>query len=511
MEQEIENQNLSKIAVKNSKYIVASTLIFKFGGLIFTILIARLLLPELFGIYALVLSIVTIFSTFTNMGLDETFLRYFSEALGKNNHPKARSYFRHLLKIKAGLVVLTILILLLTSKFLSYKIYDNPLLFYPLIFSCLFILMESFKGFISSVFIATKNVKPLPLLELLHQIFKISFSVLAILVLSQEFRVAGLFFGAALAGFIHLFLLVLILYKKNKNLIVGETETIDKKRVNRYLGFAGLTTVSLVFFGSIDTLMLGKFVESSYLGYYRIALSLILTIISLLSLSSVFLPIFTQIHGKRFERGFQKTLRFLMILAIPATVGIIFIAKHLILIIYGNEYLLATSTLYFLALLIVTAPLITLYTIIFESKEKPKIVSKSVFISLIINIVLNYILITYLLNFGQEYAIIGAGVSTVISRLILMGILITNAKNEFNLSIKGIGLRKPILATFMMALFLLTFNHFVDMNLFFGILEIILGAGIYFGVLLLIKGIGREDLEIIKNLVPYQYFSRFIK
>jgi len=39
------------------------------------------------------------------------------------------------------------------------------------------------------------------------------------------------------------------------------------------------------------------------------------------------------------------------------------------------------------------------------------------------------------------------------------------------------------------------------MNLFFGILEIILGAGIYFGVLILIKGVGREDLDLVRGLI----------
>ena len=85
METNVENQNLSEIAIKNSSYSLAAGLIYKFGGLIFTILIARLLLPELFGIYALVLSIVTIFMTFTNLGVDETSLRYISDASGKRS------------------------------------------------------------------------------------------------------------------------------------------------------------------------------------------------------------------------------------------------------------------------------------------------------------------------------------------------------------------------------------------------------------------------------------------
>ena len=501
MEEEIGQQNFSKVAIKNSGYTFLFTLVLKLGGLIFTILIARLLLPELFGIYALALSLVVIFITFTNLGVNETFLRYVSDALGKKDKNKARAYLKYLLKIKTSLVIFVILIILLLSKFLSYNVYNKPLLFYPLLFSFLFIIAESFKNFIAQLFLATKNLKPFPLLELLHQTAKIFFSVLAISVLSSEFKVVGLFLALALAGFIHLFLFVLFLYKKDKSLFIGKKESINKKRVNKYLGFMGVASISLVFFGSIDTLMLGKFVESSYLGYYRVALSLIMTLVAVFSLSGVLLPMFTQIHEKRFERGFQKTFGYLMIIIIPSIVGILFIGKYLVLAVYGVNYILATSTLYVLSLLIITGPIIALYMTVFQSKEKTKILARSVLSALIINIILNYVLIKYLLQFSQEYAMIGVGISTVVSRVFLLGILIVSAKHQLNLNVKGIGFKKPIFATIIMALSLLIFNSIVNMNLFFGILEIILGAGIYFGVLILIKEVTKEDFELVKNLI----------
>lgn len=501
MEEKIEQQNLSNLAIKNSSYNTLFTLILKIGGLIFTILIARILLPELFGIYALVLSIITIFTTFTNLGVNETLLRYVSDALGKNNKHKARGYFRYLLKIKATLIIFVILILLLSSKFLSYNIYNNPLLFYPLIFSCLFIIAESFKNFVAHLLLATKNLKSFPLFELFHQILKISFSILAILVLSSEFKVAGLFFALALAGFVHFFLFISFLYKKNKNLLIGEKEAIEKKPVNKYLKFMGVASISLVFFVSIDTLMLGRFVQSNYLGYYQVALSLIMTLVSMFSISGVLLPMFTQINKKRFERGFQKTFRYLILLSLPATAGILFIGRYLIFVIYGKEYLLATSALYVLSLLIIIGPLIAFYMTIFEAKEKTKILAKSVSFSLILNIVLNYVLIKYLLQFSQGYAILGAGIATVVSRLVLLVILIVNEKHQFKMNTKNLGFKKPIFATIVMGVFLFVYNTTFDINLVWGILEVILGAGIYFVILLLTKGITKKDLKLIRSLI----------
>lgn len=501
MESETKNQNLSETALKNSSYNFASVLILKLGGLIFTIIIARMLLPELFGIYSLALSVVTIAVVFTDFGVKRSFLRYLSESLGEKNESKSRSYIKYFLKIKGILTFLIVMILLLTSKFISYNIYEKPLLFYPLLFSCLFIIMESLKEFFGTIFFATKNLKPLPILDTFGQFSKILLSIFAILLLQDEFKITGIFIAFAISGLIHLLSFVLISYKKNKSLFIGNVTSIDKKRIWSYLGFLSIASISLAVFGSVDTLMLGKFVDAEYIAYYRVALSLVFSLVSIFSLSSVLLPIFTQIHNKRFERGFQKTFRYLMLIIIPATVGIIFVAKYLIFAIYGEEYILATFVLYFLSFLIITGPLITLYTTILESREKSKVLAKGVLISLIVNIVLNYVFIKYLLNFGQEHAIVGVGLSTVLSRILLFSILAINVRKRFNLKIRGIGLRTPIFATAIMVLVLLAFNSIINMNLFFGLVEIVLGAFVYFAVLILIKGVTKEDWKLIKGVI----------
>jgi stage V sporulation protein B len=498
MVKSIKNQSLSKVALENSSYSLVLNLILKFGGLIFTVLIARILMPELFGIYSLALSVVTIVITFTDLGLDNTFLRYFSDALGKRNKPQARTYFKYLLKIKSFLLAFFVLVIIISARFISYNIYDKPLLFFALIFSCLFIVMESLTNFFGGIIIATKNIKSLPILALLNQIMKILLSLLAISIVKYEFKIPALFIAFAISGGIYLFLIFLISYKKDKESLVGSTVDIDKKSVNNYLKFMAIASLSLAFFGSIDILMLGKFVAVEYLGYYRAALSLVITIASLFSLSSIFLPVFTQISGQRFRRGFHKTLRYILILSIPATAGIIFISKYIIKAVYGNEYILGSASIYFLSLLIITTPLIGLYSIIFQSKEKPKVVSNAVLTSLFANVLLN-VLVIFLFKGNPLYMIAGVGLATSLSRVFLLGLLVYHARKEFNFRVKGIGLRAPIFATIIMSLFLVIFNHIVDMNIFFGAIEIILGVIIYFVIIILIRGIKKEDFDLIKN------------
>jgi O-antigen/teichoic acid export membrane protein len=495
----IKNQNLSNVAIKGSAYNFFSLLVSKFGGLIFTIIVARMLLPELFGVYALILSIATVIVTFTDLGIDNTFLRYLSESVGKKNKKLSRGYIRYIFRIKILLIIISVILLLIISKYLSYTVYKNPLLFYPLLFSCLFIISDSLRNFFGTIFISKRDFKSPVFFDVSLQILKILFSVFALLIFTDSLKISGIFIAFFISSFFTLVIMFFVLIRKDKSILFGEYEEFDKSKINNYWKFMVFASVSLVFFGSVDTLMLGKFVSPEYIGYYRAAMSLVLTISSVFSLSWAFFPIFTQIKGSRFQRGFNKILRYILIFSIPATAGIVFIAKYLIKAVYGENYILAAYSIYFLSLLILTTPLIGLYSIIFESKEKPQIVSKSVLLSLIINILLNFLVI-YFFKDKPLFIIAGVGLATSLSRFILLGLLVFYAKREFGFKVKGIGIRAPIFATLFMSVFLLTFNHFLDMNLFLGAVEIVIGAIIYFIFLILLKGITKDDLEIIKNI-----------
>jgi len=493
-------QNLSKMAARGSVYNLASLFVLKFGGLIFTIILARMLLPEMFGVYALALSIVTLALTFTDWGMENTFLRYLAESLGKNNKEKSRSLTRYFFRIRLTLVFIVVLFMSIFAKYLSYNVYKQPLLFYPILFSCLFIIAESFRTLFVVFFVARKDMKSILFFDISSQILKILFSVFAILALSDKIIISGIFLAFFISSLITLILEYFILLKKDKSLLCGNKGVFDKSKINSYWKFMALATVFLSIFGSIDILMLGRAVSSEYLGYYRASLSLVVSIASLFSLSTIFLPIFTQISGKRFNRGFQKTLRYILMISIPATVGVIFISNYLIKAFYGDAYLTGTSAVYFLSSLIITSPIIGLYSIVLQSKEKSKIVSNSIIIALVVNIVLNLISV-FVFRQNDLFAINAVALSTSLSRILLLGILIFQAKKQFNFRIKGIGLRSLIISTFIMSIFLFAFNYIVNINILLGILEIIISMLIYFGMLYLLKGINKEDFKLVKGII----------
>jgi len=69
--------------LKNSIYNSSALLIGNVAGLILTIILARLLQSELFGIYHLALAIAFLLLTFADLGINGTVVRYVSYACGR--------------------------------------------------------------------------------------------------------------------------------------------------------------------------------------------------------------------------------------------------------------------------------------------------------------------------------------------------------------------------------------------------------------------------------------------
>src|SRR3989344_475433 len=502
-----KNEGLSKVVVSSSSYDLLSNIIAKIGGMVFTIFIlSRLLGPELFGIYALAFSIISIFLTFTDFGVGSAASRYISEEIGKNNIKKARSYFSYFLKLKSIMAFIAIIILIIFAYPLSYYIYEKPLLFYPLIFSCFYIFLSSLSSLPQTYLYAYKDLRKIPKIQVVEQAGKIFFSLGAILIFSYNFHVPGIYLALAVSSLLVLLYSFLIVLKKNRRLFFGEKVKIQTPRILKYTGYMGLATTSLMIFGSIDILMLGKFVDASFLAYYKLALTLSLSVGAIISGRAILLPIFTQIGKKRLQRAFEKSIRYLLLISIPSTVGLILISKTFLTVFFPSDtnYILTMIPLYALAPLIITASLISIYKPLFQAREKPKPLALSSLLSILINIILNYFLITYFLKFGQVYALLGAAIATLISRTFLLAVLAISAKKNFEISFlkrKDVFL-KPLFASLVMALAVYWITFVPLSNILIFVAQIIVGMVVYILVIYSIGGLTSEDLKLIK-FIPH--------
>jgi len=484
-----KKESLTKQVLRNSLYSFGTNLIAKVGGLIFTILIARIFLPELFGLYSLVLSIILTIATFTDLGINTTLSRYLSESLAKKEkEPEARSRFRFLLRLKVILSFIISAILFLFSSFISNFIFHKPELTAPLQIGALYLFAISIQGFFGTIFYPLRKLEHNFISEALFQISRASlFLVFILFYKSSVYKdVKIVFLILTIATLISSLYYLLVLSLKYKKIFIGKIIPIEKIRIFSFLGWTIILSTSVVIFGHIDIIMLGIFAPNEFVGYYAILLSFMGAVAGLVSFGGVLLPVFTEINRERLERGFKKIIKYLAILAIPSAIGLAFVIIPIIKVIYGPEYvpeafyipIMITSVI--LSLLVIECIFSGIYNSLFMAKEKVKIPAKVMMLAILSNIILNYAFIKIALLYHQAFAIFAVALATFITRYGNLITLTNLAKKKLNVKIEEGSLSKPLIASLVMLVFLFVFDYFVTMSIFTGILMIILAILVYF-------------------------------
>ncbi|MBS3080427.1 flippase [Candidatus Pacearchaeota archaeon] len=497
----MENKVTEEIAI-GSFWNFILTLSARLGSIFFVIIIARFLMPENFGIYTLAVSIALILLVTIDAGINQTLLKYVAEALNKKDKKLAAASFRFLFKLKLTITIFVSFLLILIAFPLAYYVFRKPPLFLPIVFSSLYILVNSIGSFYSSYFYIIKKLWHVTIKQIIFEVLRILGVLFIFLILAKEQYVMGTISVLSLSMIIAASYLIYNIKKISPFLYEKSNESFNKNKILEFSFYFATIGSLLIIFGYVDTIMLGIFLEASYVGYYSAALALVTGIWGFLNLSQILLPIMSEIKDNEIRKELSKVFKYLSILSIPAIFGIFILGKFFIAFIYGYDYLPAMTPFYVLSFLIFIIPTIEIITPIFYSREKPKIIIKGLIIATILNITLNYFFINTLLKISSSMALVGAAMATVISQSVFLTLLLMRAKKESNISLNIGYTIKPIIASSIMALILFYINSNIsDFNIFIGIGEIFLGVIIYFSVILMIKGLKKEDYALFKDLL----------
>ena len=421
-------------AIKNSTWQIATMVVAKVGALFFMILLARLLIPELFGLYSLTLSTLILFSAFSDLGISTALLTFLSKKFGEKDYKKAKSYYNYLLKYKLLLLIIPTILLLVLSKFLSETYYQKPI-FYALLAGILYLPANNLGSFFNQIFIAGNNFRIGFIKELLFQISRLTLVPITILLLitliPSQFLISTVFLIIGIIYFLTTFFLYYNIPKNLKNSKTERLSLVEKKNLKKFIFPLSVTALSGMFFGSIDMIMLGHFVMSEFIGYYQSAFSLITALSAFLAFSGVALfPIFSRLKGKKLERGFKESIKIITIITLPTSILTFLMAPLIIHIIYGVKYASAVPILQLFSLLLISIPLTSIYVTYYISRGDTLKYSFLLIFSTVINIILNYILITNLISKGMLLAVMGAGIATIISGYIFLVSLIIFRKKS---------------------------------------------------------------------------------
>lgn len=158
------------------------------------------------------------------------------------------------------------------------------------------------------------------------------------------------------------------------------------------------TTIAITIYVSSDMTMLGIMTSDYETGLYSVSVKIYNILKNLLvSILIVLIPRFSILSDSdkdEFNKLFVYVLKAMLVIILPIVVGLFMVSKDVILLVAGDSYIEANTSLKLLSLSIMFSFLAYIYTqCILIPFKKESIVLKSTIISAVVNIILNIILI----------------------------------------------------------------------------------------------------------------------
>ncbi|HPI88321.1 MAG TPA: oligosaccharide flippase family protein [Spirochaetota bacterium] len=390
---------------KSYAIILSGNILTAVFGMISSIIIARVLGPEIFGLFSIALAIQLVVLTIIDFGFTKGLVSLLANNDYKNVHADifaSSFYFRMIFSS------IILAIGMLTAELISKKIFNSVELIRPLKITYLIIFFagiwgilqlglqasEKFKYFASSKVISA--IAKLLLILILYYISEINL-VTALLTFLLSF-----IFGA-LYSFKHIDNNYFSLNRfkfKTLNLVL---------KINKWIVYVNLF---YILSGRISIFMLSTMTGAKNAGIYNAAFNIINGIsLFLESISTVLLP---QISNIKSYAGFKKYLVRSFSISLPLIIccgiGLLF-AKPIILMIYGVNYFESSLVLIPLLVWFIISLLVEPVILLSYGLNRPDIVFYSNFIYVVLIIILN-------LYFIPLYQAQGSAFSLIISKFI---------------------------------------------------------------------------------------------
>lgn len=463
--------NKDKSIGKNSAfYLLYTTLNVAFP--FFTgIYVARILSPDAVGEVSYALNIVSYFVTFAFLGIPTYGLR--EVAKNRNDKGPLNRLFSELIIINGVSTTIWILIyigvVVLIPKFrnsyLLYLITGSLVLFNYLNISWLYEGLEEFK------FISIRNL-----------CFKfVSLFLLVMLVKKPDDLLwyAGVtVIGSAGNNSIN------VLYARKY--VKFTTKGLNFARHLKPIFYLVFVNLAIELYSLVDVTMLGWIKDNASVAFYsygnninRILLQVIntFTIVVIPRLSSYYKE---KRYGD-FNELISKTFCLLLLFSLPMIVGIYFTSRNIIVLLYGERYVVSSSILKILSLNLLVSPigyLLGSRVCLVVGKERKMLIT--VAIGALVNVIGNAFLIRVL-------GCTGAAVASVASEITMMVIYILQSREYFKLVNIKEEVAKILAASFSMSV-LLAFINLIEFDLQSKILVCVASAIVcYFGVLAALK------------------------
>lgn len=473
-------------------WLTLSEIIYNIGGYIIHSAMGRILAPEEYGRYSLVITLTTMIVILIGNGIPTAMSKYLSEII-ESNPARIRTIKRKALKMQFLLILAVTAIFLMLAPLIARMLGDPTLT--PLFqFSSLIIPAFAAASFYFYFYTGIHFFHIQALLKTTRAIARIVF----IVGLGYYFGIYGAISGYIVAPLFVFSIAVicdLILthrhYPAVKKQSAHHSETLSIKKIFNY---AWPLTLFLLFYeliSTIDLYFIKALLHSDHLtGIYNAALTAgRIPYFLFYALTIILLPAISKSTAEKNSTEtvdlINKSLRLMVFILFPLVTLLALYSKQFIILIYGTTYIDAAHPM---SIYTIGAGFLTMFYVLSFALNGAGLVKIPMWLTgggLVINILLNFLLIPH-------YELIGASLSVVITAFLLMIGTLIYTKKHFMVHLPVILWIVSITASFAIT--------FISVFLPSGDLTFILSCGIlwiiYFGILRISGQLTDQDLAM---------------
>jgi O-antigen/teichoic acid export membrane protein len=347
----IELNDIGKASARGSFFLflgkTSSTIIMAIAS----ILVARLLGPENYGLYVVAMIIPSILVTLSDFGISSSLIKFCAQFSAERKDKKVVSLIKTGILFNLILALLISLVLLLFSESIATWVLRRPSLDLIIRFTTVYVVGQMFLNIVVSVFIGLDKTEKSGLIMNVQAIIKAVASPLLVLGMGVLGAVLGAGVGVLLAAVTGITMLVFHLYAVDKKSGEGNVNFTQGLRIMITYGMPlYLSILILGLLTQYKSFLLALFVSDAEIGNYTIAInfSVLITLISYPIATSLF-PAFSKLSIKKeqdaVERMFKFSVKYVSLLLIPASIALAVLSKEAVYTLYGSQYQLAPSYL----------------------------------------------------------------------------------------------------------------------------------------------------------------------
>jgi len=413
---EAGNLSLGKRVRAGLNWILSSALLGEVIRLVRSVVLARMLLPEDFGLFGMALTIAAALNALTTIGLSQTVVSYKFES---DTELKAHLDTAWSAELVRSLVIA---LLLAVSAFPMARFYRQQELKLIIPVLALSSFISGFQNIGLTILRKQISFARIFWYELATNVIGFSLTVgLAFIMRSVWALVLGLLLTAVISTILS------YVFHSYRPRFAFEKSALRRAA---HLGkFTIVIAIAAYVMNMADNVMVGRLLGTSALGNYSLAFNIASAPFSVLiaALSTVLFPAYAEITAEnldRLRRAFLKVFEIATFLLMLAAVPLFLLADQLVLVLFGKRWADAGAVLPILALIIPLRGLAQIISTVFVATNRPKQVTIGRLLEATVFLVALYPLLTVLGMIGAAWAGLIAYAVACVNRVVALNRII---------------------------------------------------------------------------------------